>query len=279
MALPVRNRGDSARTHDPSSIGQPSKSAELNKSCNYITPSKSSPLGPRRGVGVPNEGNDAPSGQENVGARQISKILPEISSVHDRPQRSFDAQRRRHQSAPVNVFSRNSNSDERNNSFLIAPRREDRALQEISNNSIFQRMERRMDEFQKAILERLPATAPTPIAAAGPVSAPAPITAAAAAQGENEVDGRPASSNERKRPSRAIRPRLDRNVPAHLRLTDEAIIEVGRIVTGYERHVGAPQAFDQRGRLFADYKRLLSRTADDGGGLVWTPGEIRRLTR
>ena len=278
MALPVRNRGDSARTHDPSSIGQPSKSAELNKSCNYITPPRSSPLGQRLGVGVPNEGNDAPYGQENVGARQTSKILPEASSVHDRPQRSFDAQRRRHQSAPVNVLSRSSNGDERNNLFLVAPRREDHALQEISNNSIFQRMERRMDAFQKAILERLPTTAPTQIAAAGPVSAPAPITAAAA-QGENGADQRPASSNERRRPSHANRPKLDRNVPAHLRLSDEAIIEVGRIVSPYERHVGAPQAFDQRGRLFADYKRLLSRTADDGGGLVWTLGEIRRLTR
>ena len=254
--LPVRNQDRTARTHDAPLVSQPSKSAELNQTCNYLT---------------------APSGQENVGARQTSKTLLGASSVYDRPQRSFDAQRRRHQSAPVHVVGRNSAVGERDRLLQSAPQQHD-VLHEISNNAIFKRMNQRMDEFQKAILERLPATAPTQIAAAGPVSAPAPNTAAAA-QGENGADGRPASSSERTRPSRAIRPRLDRNVPAHLRLTDEAIIEVGRIVTPYERHVGAPQAFDQRGRLFADYKRLLSRTADDGGGLVWTPDEIRRLTR
>ena len=261
--LPLRPQSKTAEIHGAPSSGQSSK---------HITPSTSSSLGLR-------QGNDAPSGQENVGARQISKFLPEASSVLARPETTFDARRQRHQSAPVNALGRNGRVDERIHSGASAPQRHNNALLEVSNNAMIRRMEQRMDEFQKVILERIPATAPTQVAAAGPVSAQAPGRATAAQDG-NGVDPPPASS-ERQRPSYAEqllkRPRLDRHVPAHLRLTDERIIEIGRIVAPYERHVEGPQAFDHRGRLFAEYKHLLSRTVD--GGLVWTPDEIRRLTR
>ena len=281
--LPVRNRGEAVRPHDIPLISQPSKAAEFNKPCNYLTPPNSSSLGQRRRAGMPShphEGSNSLSEQENVGAKRISTTLPGASSVLDRQQRSFDAQRRRHQSAPVNVLSRNTAVDDRDRLLPSAQQRHNNVLQEISNNAIFQRMVQRMDEFQKAILERLPATTPTQIAAAGPVLAPA-ASITAPAQGVNRVGQPPAGRNSRglSHAERLPRfPKYDRNVPEHLRHTDEEIIEIGRIVNCYERHKRAPEAFGWgRGRLYCQYNELLSRTVD--GVLVWTPDEIRRLTR
>lgn len=270
--LPVRNRGETARAHGAPSVGQSSK---------YIIPSNSSPLGQRRKAGVPShpcECNDSPSGQENVGARQPSKILPEDSSVVDRPERSFGAQRRRHQSVPVNAFSRNTHVDERIYSGAPAPQRHNNALHEISNNVVFQRrIEQRLEAIEKAIQGCRPATAPTQIAAAEPVAAPAPRTAAAA-QGVDGAEQAPAS-RKRKRPSHAERqlknPKLSRNVPQHLIHTDAEIIEIGKIVNAYKRHAAAPEAFDWTGRLYSNYKRLMAVD----GVLVWTVDEIKRLMK
>ena len=280
--LPVRNRDQTTRTHDAALVNQPSKFAELNKACTHSTPSHPSPLGQRRAVGArnhPYEDNNS-TGQENVGARQILKILPEASSILDRPERSFDAQRRRHQSAPVNALSRNTRVDERIHLGASAPQQHNNVLQELSNNTIVQRMEQRMDEFQKAMLERLPTTAPTQVDAAGPVVAPAPRTAAPA-QGVNGVEQSPAVRNTR-RLSHAERllkfPKYDRNVPQHLRHTEDEIIVVGRIVNWYERHKSAPEAFGWgHGRLFTEYNHLLNRSVN--GVPVWKPEEIRRLTQ
>ena len=274
--LPIRNGLETFRIHGVPSIGQSSKS----ESSNHIMPSNASPLGNRRRVGSHYEDNDAPSGQENVGAKPFSRTLPGASSVFDRQQRSFDAQRRRHQSAPVNVLSKNTDGDERDPVLPSAPKWPDNALREISNNAAILRRVDELEKLQRAILERLPATAPTQSTTPGSVPAPTPSTATAA-QAEHGIDPAPAGS-ERQDPPHAERqrkrPKLDRNVPAHLRLSDERIVEIGRIVARYERHEKAPQAFDERGRFYAEYKRLLSRTVD-GGGLVWTPDEIRRLTR
>ena len=220
------------------------------------------------------------SGQENVGAKQISRTLPGASSVPHPPQRSFGTHRRRHQSVPLTILSRSTNGNERDHLLSSAPKWPDNALREISNNAAILRRLDELEKLQRAILERLPATAPTQSTTPGSVPAPTPSTATAA-QAEHGID--PASAgSERQDPPHAERqrkrPKLDRNVPAHLRLSDERIVEIGRIVARYERHEKAPQAFDERGRFYAEYKRLLSRT-DDGGGLVWTPDEIRRLTR
>ena len=234
-------------------IGQSPNFAELKQPCSYLTPPNSLSLGKRRRAGIPShprECNDSPSGQENVGARQISKILPEALSVLDRPQRSFDAQRRRHQSVPVNVPSRST----------TAPQRQDNALQEFSNNAALQRC---VDKLEK-VLERLPAAIPTQMAAPG---APA-ASITAPAQGLNGVE-RPSTG--------ASRRKLDRNVPEHLRHTDEEIIEIGREVNRHERHKRAPEAFGSTGRLYSEYNRLLSRTID--GVTVWNDEQIRRLAK
>ena len=277
--LPVRNRDQTARTHDASLVSQPEKSAELIKSCHYLKPPHSSPLGQGRKFGVPShphEGNDSPSGQANVDARQISKILPEAPSILDRPQRSFDAQRRRHQSVPVNVASRSTTGDERNHSFPFAPQRQDNALHEISNNAILQRC---VDKLEK-VLERLPAAVPAQIAVPGSVSAPA-ASITAPAQGVNRVE-QPRAGRNTRRLSHAERlrrfPKCDRNVPEHLRHTEEEIIEIGRIVNWYERHKRAPEAFGWgRGRLYSEYNELLGRSIN--GVPVWTADEIRRVTK
>lgn len=257
-ALPIRNQSTAAQIHGVSSLSQSSKFASH-----------------------PHGGENLLSGQENVSASQTSKILPEASSVLDRPQRPFDAHRQRHQSAPVNVASRNIAVGDRDRDRLLPPtlHRHDTALQEISNNVIFQRLERRMDEFQRVILERLPATAPTQVAALGPVSAAA-ANVTAPAQGGNGAEQAP-PRRRWKKPSYAERqmknPKLDRNVPEHLVHTDDEIVEIGRVVNAYERHVEAPEAFDWSGRLYAKYKRLLVRSVD--GVPVWTAEEISRVTR
>ena len=263
-SLPIRTP-----IHGVPSIGQSSKSDNIKKSNNHVIPSNPSPLGQRRRF------------EEDVGVKRIPKALPEASSVLDPPYCSFKSHRRRHQSMPVNVLSTSTNGNERDLVLPSAPQWNDNALREISNNAILQRVDK-LEKLQRAILERLPATAPTQTAVPGPVSAPSPIIATATAtQAGHGIDPAPAGS-ERQDPPQAERqpkrPRLNRHVPAHRRLNDEQIIEIGRIVARHERHEKAPQAFDQRGRFYAEYKRLLSRT-DDGGGLVWTPDEIRRLTR
>ena len=273
------SKGEAVETHDTPLIGQLSKSAK--KPCNSLTTTNSSSLSQKRRIdepGHPREGNDPPSGQENAVAKQISKILPDAPSILDRPQRSFEAQRQRHQSAPVNAVGRNTAVSERDLLLPSRPKRHDNALQEISNNAILQRVDE-LQKLQRAILERLPAIVPTQVAAAGPVSAAA-ASATAPTQGGNGVDQAPARRR-KKKPSRAERqlkyPKLDRNVPEHLVHTDDQITEIGRIVHWYERHAEAPEAFDYDGRLYAKYKPLLVRIVD--GVPVWTAEEISRITR
>ena len=277
--LSAHNRGEAVRTHDTPLTGQSSKSAK--EPCNYLTLPNSLSLGQKRRIDEPShprESNGPPSGQENVDVRQTSKILPDASSVLDRPQRSFEAQRQRHQSAPVNAVSRNTAVSERDLLLPSRPKRHDNALQEISNNAILQRVDE-LQKLQRAILERLPAIVPTQVAAAGPVSAAA-ASATAPAQGGNGVDQAPARRRKKKlsRAERQLKfPKLNRNVPEHLRHTDDQITEIGRIVHWYERHAEAPEAFDYDGRLYAKYKPLLVRIVD--GVPVWTAEEISRITR
>ena len=276
-ALPVRNRGQFARTHDAPLIGPPLSSAVPKDPCTYLTPPNSRPLGQRRKVGMPSphEGDNSTSGKENVGAAPISKTLPEASGILRPPRHSFDIQRRRHQSVPVNGVHRNTTVDERN--YLLPSERHGNALNGISNNAILQRV----DRLERVIFARLPATAPTQVAAAETISALASASSpAATARDTNRVE-QPPTRIKRKRLSNAERrlkyPKLDRNVPAHQRLTDEEIIAVGRIVSPYERHAKAPQAFDWNGHFYAPYKRLLNQTVD--GVPIWTTEEMYRITR
>ena len=268
-ALPVRNRGQPPTTHDGAMSDQLSNSAVPTDPCSYLTPPNSSPLGQRRKTSTSSHyhpSSNSPTGQENVGVRRILKPLPEVSSGLDRPQNPFENQRQRHQSMPVNFLSRNTIVEERNLLPPSASQRRNNALQDITNSAIFLNMDRRITSLAEEIRQ---------VAAVQPAQAPtAAPTNTTTAQGGDRADHPPARRKS-KRPSHAERrlknPKLDRNVPAHLRLTDDQVVGVGRIVNPYERHVKAPQAFGRNGRLYSAYKHLATRSFNG-----WTADEICR---
>lgn len=283
---PVRNQGQTATTQDCRLINQPSNSAVPIGPRVHLTSPNSSPLGRRRRTGTSShhhQYDDSSTGQENVGVRPISKILPDVSSELDRPQISFNNQRHRHQSVPVDLRSRNAIAHERHPLPPSAPQRIDNALQEISDNIAIRDMGRKIDSIEQTLRQLLPAPAlprgTTVQSAQAPTAAP--IATATAQGGGDDGAQQPPARRKRKRPSCAERqlkkPKLDRNVPPHLRLSDEQIIEVGRRADSYERHRGAPQAFNWSGHLYAEYKRLLGPGVN--GVSAWTDDEIRRVTR
>ena len=236
----------------------------------------SSPLGKRRRAVTPNHrvSDDSIHGQENVAARPISKGLPEPPSGPSEPRTCFGARRKRHQSAPVDSARRHNTINDHNPPPQPAPRRHEHALQAISNDAILHVMNRRVASLEKLLIERLPATPQTPT----PAPPPAPAPPAPAPPQPRDAPPEPRRRH-RKKPSRAQRqlkfPPLDRNVPAHLRLPDQGLIAVGRVPTPYERHARAPYAFGWGGRLYADYKHLLTRRGDGLAG--WTAEEMYRL--
>lgn len=281
---PVRNQGQTATNHHSPLIDQPLNSAVPTGPRNYLTTPNSSPLGQRRRTGTSSHHHrcdDSRIGQENVGVKPISRTSPNVSSELDRPQISFNGQRHRHQSVPVNLLSRNAVVHGQHSLLPSAPQRNGNALQEISDNAI-RDMGKKIDSIEQTLRGLLPAPAPAQIAAVQTARTPtAAPTATATAQGGGDGAERSPATRKRKRPSCAERqlkyPKLDRNVPPHLLLSDEQIIEVGRRVGSYERHSGAPQAFNWNGHLYADHKHLLVRMVN--GVSAWTATEIRRVTR
>lgn len=216
----------------------------------------------------------------NQGQTATNHHSPLIDQL-DRPQISFNGQRHRHQSVPVNLLSRNAVVHGQHSLLPSAPQRNGNALQEISDNAI-RDMGKKIDSIEQTLRGLLPAPAPAQIAAVQTARTPtAAPTATATAQGGGDGAERSPATRKRKRPSCAERqlkyPKLDRNVPPHLLLSDEQIIEVGRRVGSYERHSGAPQAFNWNGHLYADHKHLLVRMVN--GVSAWTATEIRRVTR
>ena len=218
--------------------------------------------------GSPNNGKDQPS--PYVDKNKVNQITKEVpGSPNGRPlrPRSLGAQRKRHQSVPVNLLNRKPTLDERD------AQRRDNPLQEISSNAILLKMDRTLASMRKEVLERLPATPRIESVTILPETAPS----AAAVDGNHGVRAqrrrrKGASASERRRRY----PRLDKNVPEHLRLPPEEIIKLGRIKKAYERHLKAPYAFSDTGRLYAPYKELLVRL-DSNGSTVWDANEISRL--
>ena len=229
-------------------------------------------LGPQ----IPDEDPTPPIVPEHEVVQRLSKEGPESLNGRSQRPRSFIAQRRRYQSVPVKpVSSSTSTVNERDASPQPTQKRHDHALQELSNNAILRDMKNKLASFEKRVLERLPAM--TRIQSAPVRLATAP-TATAAAEDEDEDERR--QQRRTKRVSdveRQLRyPKLNRNVPEHLRLPDEDIIEIGRAINGYEKHVQAPYAFSWRGRLYSRYKHLLARR-DGNGSTVWSVDQISRM--
>ena len=69
---------------------------------------------------------------------------------------------------------------------------------------------------------------------------------------------------------------MSRNVSVEQRLLDRDLIEVGKRKNGYQRHAGGPYAFSYRGRLYAEYDRLLD-LLDAEGRQAWSHKEKSRL--
>ena len=241
-------------------------SALVDNASGCSTLPNSLPLGIRRGV----DNTTLLCENENDVRKRIPTGLPAVSTGRHEPQHSFLSRRIRHQSMPVDLSPKNNSVNESDPSPQSTRRRPEFALQDISHNAIL----RKITDFQALVLARLPETPRTQ----STVVPPETITPAAtgAPRGENRAGP---SRVRKKRPSKAERqlrqPALDRNVPVHLRLTDDEIIEVGRIVNHYERHVKAQQAFSWHGRLYSDYKHLITRHHD--GRPVWTAEQINRM--
>ncbi len=281
-SLPMRDRRKNATCLATAPARRcPSPSVVINSSQSLTRPIPS-PLAQRRSV--LHTSDSAPCGQENVGARPVSKSpLPEAPSRLNQSLISFSAQRRRHQSAPVDMHRRDNTVNQPRPLPLPAQQKHDNALREISSNATLQDLNRTIASLRD-LIERFPAAPQIQIAAAQPVPAPAP--APVPVPGPNAPNGNqggqpPARGERRKRPSVAeqklTKPELDRNVPMHLRLDDDGIVRIGRIADGYERHKGAPYAFNWYGYLYRDYDHLLVMTVD--GATVWTAKQIRRLQR
>ncbi len=279
-SLPMRNRGNNAICLATAPAGRcPSPSVVINSSQSLTRPIPS-PLVQRRSV--LHTSDSAPSGQENVGASPVSKSpLPEAPSRLNQSLISFSAQRRRHQSVPVDMHRRDDTVNQPRPLPLLAQQKHDNALREISSNATLQDLNRTIASLRD-LIERFPAAPLVQIAAAQPVPAPAPVPVPSPiAPNGNRGGQSPARRPMRKRPSVAeqklTKPELDRNVPMHLRLNDDGIVRIGRIADGYERHKGAPYAFNWYGYLYRDYDHLLVMTVD--GATVWTAAQIRRLQR
>ena len=216
--------------------------------------------------------DDSPQGKQSVAGGRISRGPPEASSGRPELPASFSAERRRHQSAPVNLVCRGNAANERNLS-TERTHRHAHPLQEIPNNAI---VLSKLASLEKVVLERLPAAPRRQSAAALPATAP---TAAAAAEGGNGAEQ--TSRKKRKRLSTAERkvrfPESSSDVPDNLRKTDPEIIVIGRESNGYKRHVSAPEAFGYSGRLKTEKNYLLDLS--ENGKPVWTAQVMRRLMR
>lgn len=257
-------------------VGQHRNPAIVDDTSGSSLPSRSSSLGKTRRADIPSiRIFDDPTDEENVVVRRFSRGSPEASSGRAEPQVSFSAQRVRHQSVPINLGSRKRIVNERDPSPRVEQQGRDNALQDVSNNAILN-MNRKIASIEKVLLERLPAKPHAQNAAVRPATA---SIATAAAPGGS----RPERSQVRKKKKKSVAERklrlpvLDRNVPMHLRLPDEDLIDIGRIVNHYERHKKAPYTFSWGGRLLVEYNRLLSRR--NNGVSAWTAEEINRVRR
>lgn len=71
-------------------------------------------------------------------------------------------------------------------------------------------------------------------------------------------------------------PDLPADIPMALRKSDQELVQIGKIISGYGRHQGAPYAFTRQGKLRSEYFRLKD-TVDAAGASVWTAQEFDRL--
>lgn len=66
------------------------------------------------------------------------------------------------------------------------------------------------------------------------------------------------------------------NIPMVLRKSDQELVQIGKLSSGFERNREAPYAFTRYGKVRAAYFRL-GDLVDEAGDSVWTAQELRRL--
>lgn len=244
----------------------------------------SSPLSVGRG-----NGNISPPATDRIGSMDSSLLVQDtydsktssagqprdlpVSSTNEAARRSLterERQRKRCQSMPAPSFScavDNSARDPQPSPAIMDCTPREIPINEPSRKNMLDQMNQIMEEKFRKYIPALNASAnahvPPPTPASAQTSSSAPV-----------------SRKRKSRPSlearRAKRPMLSDNVPEHERLSDDEIVEVGKVINGYERHKAAPYAFGVGGRLKAQYKYLLDLHGVDGLP-VWTPDEISRI--
>ena len=136
-------------------------------------------------------------------------------------------------------------------------------------------IQKKLDELKQTVegMRRLMTGAPGRILCQNPEAPGSPA----------EADPVPSQPLKKKRKTvaeerAAGKPALNRNVPMHLRQSDDMLIAIGKEINGYERHRRAPEAFSWHGRLYSEFDHLLAKF-DEHGDLVWDAKVIARLKR
>ncbi|MCJ1264762.1 hypothetical protein MMC22_004637 [Lobaria immixta] len=75
---------------------------------------------------------------------------------------------------------------------------------------------------------------------------------------------------------KSCQPESPSNIPMALRKSDQELVQIGKLPSGFERNQEAPYAFTRYGKVRAAYFRL-GDLVDDAGDSVWTAQELRRL--
>lgn len=206
------------------------------------------------------------------------QFLEKAAAVPPRmlPRTPFGVQRKRHQSMPATFSGRRQTR---------SPQHQEKTLQgateRLSANGTVPGPETLLHGFS-AILDQLKKVAETFNQTSNdqshrtrlvgnalpppPPPSPPPPTGAAAAADRGQPARRKKQTDAQRRAGGA--PQLDRDVPHHLRESDEILLEIGKKPNGYQRHKLAPYAFSYRGRLYKEYIGLLT-ARDQQGNSVW----------
>ena len=231
----------------------------------------------------------------NTDLQSASGTRPtEHSSQQSQRQLDYQSLRKRHRSLPAHAThsSKNAHADFANNTSITLTN--DGVLQIPLNNlshTILERFENKIasktTELLRETMEKINATAVTPtiIQEGSTLSgSSAPITAAPlqqsavtpALQPANNAPMAPLPQSQNRQRTVAERmrrqPKLSSDVPECDKKSDDELIQIGKIISRYERHRQAPYAFTYYGTLRKrQYKYLFGRGE-------WTEEELSRIT-
>lgn len=245
------------------------------------TPPPSSPLtnrprdaGVDSGQQVHHETPDDDSQGVHVQSLETAAAVP----PNRLPRTPFSVQRKRHQSMPATFSSRRHTR---------SPQAQEQTIQGATErllandtvpgsetllygfSAILNQLKKVADAFNHTSNDQSNRTQPAGISPPPPLPSPPPppppAGAAATAEGGQPTRRRSKTVAQRQAGGE---PQLARNVPHHLRESDEMLLEIGKKINGYQRHKLAPYAFSYRGSLYKEYIRLLTARDQQGNG-VW----------